>query len=326
MLHLGAEFKVSGADLASHTSMPSTGKDALPAGAVATGGASVYARRDGSLVLAAVDRGANYLGCVNTKCESDGMSIKTCTTSAKYAVNAWHSVVVAVTSVSAALYVGGGVRPACEVSLPNGLFIEGNRSTEIYTQCRNNDWCKGDAMDSAAPHKPAAANVEMFDLRVSHGVAAVAPGAGAGSLVAAVAARAGYTPPDPDAWRARCEPACKDPNMFLNHVPIPQGKWRKIMEPRSFRQLGCRPKSNSSYNPTGDYECKEKSWCCASWMVIESRDGGNGPRTDGKNSSTHKKYCANLHDGLIGGGFTTWPGNTSRPSCPGELDRFLRIW
>jgi hypothetical protein len=62
ILHLGAEFKVGGAEREKHTAMPS-GNDTLPAEAVATGGVSLYALRDGKLLLTAVDRGTNYQGC-----------------------------------------------------------------------------------------------------------------------------------------------------------------------------------------------------------------------------------------------------------------------
>jgi hypothetical protein len=130
------------------------------------------------------------------------------------------------------------------MSLPNGIYIDESASP-VYTQCRTDDCGATEVRDgaartdhsrrAAAPHLPAAARAEMYDLRISFGAAAVDPAA----LAAALQQRAAFAPPAPDAWKKRCQPDCPDPNTFTNHVPIPQGRWTRLPEPRSLKLFGC---------------------------------------------------------------------------------------
>ena len=253
--------------------MPTSGLSDIPAGGFAVKGVSLYVDRTGKLVMVAADRGTdfsctddycaqsncdkcpdggrthgcyNYVSqydtcrvCVNPSktCTSSDASVKTCTSASAVSTASWMSITVAVSTnaatgaTTAALWVG--TAKACEVNLPNGIYIDENASP-IYTQCTSDD-CgatevregaygsqrKDHSRRAAAPHLPASALAEMYDFRVSFGPTAVDPA----TLATALQQRVAFAPPAPDSWKKRCQPDCPDPNTFTNHVPIPQGRW-----------------------------------------------------------------------------------------------------
>ena len=191
--------------------------------------------------------------CVNPSktCTSTDASVKTCTSADMVSAEVWLSITAAVSTdaatgaTTAVLWVGSA--KVCEINLPNGIYIDANASP-IYTQCTSDDCGDTEVRDrvsgddrtdhsrrAAAPHLPAAALAEMYDFRISLGTAAVDPAA----LATALQQRAAFAPPTPDGWKKRCQPDCPDPNTFTNHVPIPQGRWSKMPDPRSLKLYGC---------------------------------------------------------------------------------------
>jgi hypothetical protein len=269
-----------------------TGLNKIPAGGFAVKGASLYMERNNKLVLVAVDRGGTWScaenGCAEDgwnagaehgrcypwlteydscrvctapqkKCTTTDASVQACTSSLAVAAGAWASVTVAVTPTSAVLYVGAA--EACSVSLPHGLLIDEN-DVPLYTQCRGDGCGTAEARRAgtrwkdiddhsfvgASPHFPSAASADFYDFTVQFGPAAV----DAAPLAAALAARAAFAPPAPDAWKKRCRPDCPDPNVFSNHVPIPQGRWSKIPDPRSLQLFGCREIPGSICEPISE--------------------------------------------------------------------------
>ncbi|EEH51983.1 uncharacterized protein MICPUCDRAFT_53436 [Micromonas pusilla CCMP1545] len=183
-----------------------------------------------------------------SSCAKSDASVGLCKTKQSIDSETWHSLVVAVSATSVDLYVGG--EKMCTVETPNGSYFDGTEDIPVYTQCRGNE-CRGGGDKSrslAAPHLPAAAVTDVYDMRVQFGAASIDPA----DLVAAIAARAAFEPPNPDAWKARCLPdGCEEPNMFVNHVPIPQGRWTRIPDPRSLKLYGCK-----------DGSCADPHWCC----------------------------------------------------------------
>ena len=231
--HIGEEFRFPDADGEGGDTQPLNAED-VPAGGFPVKGSSLYMNREGKLVLVAVDRGKTP-------------TVKTCTSSMKIEVDAWTLVTVSVDETKATLRVGE--REACSVTLPHGPYAlsDGCVPTPVYSQCRTDD-CAGVGDHSrkhAAPHAPASVRAEMFDFTIAIGDRYVKNVAGAS------AARVAFTPPHPDAWKKRCRPDCPDPNVFFNHVPIPQGRWTRVEEPRSLKLYGCRGGT-----------CEDPNHCC----------------------------------------------------------------
>jgi hypothetical protein len=226
-------------------------------------------------------------------CVSTDASVKTCTSAAAVSAEAWLSVTAAVSTdaatgaTTAALWVG--TFKACEISLPNGIFIDENASP-VYTQCTSDD-CgatevregktgnqrKDHSRRAAAPHLPAAAMAEMYDFHVAFGAAAVDPTA----LATALQQRAAFAPPPPDAWKKRCRPDCPDPNTFTNHVPVPQGRWSKLPDPRSLKLYGCSAANGG---------CQDPNYCCLNKGVNCKGSTPDERRASCGNSQAHCGY------------------------------------
>jgi hypothetical protein len=175
-------------------------------------------------------------------CTSSDASVQTCTSKDVVPTSEWTHVASVFDGENVYLYVGETL--ACQVEVPNGLYMDHN-DVPVYTQCEHEDCganepttLMGDfdrliikephmldhSSRAAAPFRPASAMADMYDFVVTVGDDVLIDDA----LAERLAERAKFAPPHPDAWKKRCQPDCNDPNLFVNHVPIPQGRWTKI--------------------------------------------------------------------------------------------------